>query len=184
MTITTLSRAQCGLAAPHGATPLHLPRVGITFHRSGGKSLGNENFGEWWRNIQRYHQDVRGYSDVAYNRGITETGVVLEGRSLDVQGAHASSDGQVANRTHWGVCLLGGEGEWGDVTAGTFEAMKFVIFTLQLEANKRGATKPLEIRDHKSWMQEGGTATSCPGDFMRIAVNYFRARAGQPPLKN
>ena len=55
------------------------------------------------REIQRLHQQQRGFADVGYHFMIDARGVIFEGRPVNVRGAHVGGH----NTGAVGVCLLG-----------------------------------------------------------------------------
>ncbi len=55
------------------------------------------------RAIQRYHQDVKGWNDIAYSYLISGSGTIYEGRGAGVRGAHTAGHNGVSHA----VCVLG-----------------------------------------------------------------------------
>ena len=55
------------------------------------------------RAIQRYHQDVKGWNDIAYSYLISGSGRVYEGRGPGVRGAHTAGHNGVSHA----ICVLG-----------------------------------------------------------------------------
>ena len=55
------------------------------------------------RAIQRYHQDVRGWNDIAYSYLISGSGTVYEGRGVGVSGAHTKGHNSISHA----ICVLG-----------------------------------------------------------------------------
>lgn len=161
--MTFYSRADWG-ARPYKGTPTYVPpsdRKRFVAHYSTGQELGVEDCAQWVRNIQKFHQDGRGWDDIGYNFLVCKHGDVWEGRGWTVQGAHAPG----ANRDGYGVCFLGNDDPGvEDVTPearASFRAM-------YSEAVKRsGSLAAIGHRDVKS--------TACPGDEL-----YTWIKAGLP----
>lgn len=129
-------------------------RTGFTVHYSAGPTTQTP------RQIQDFHMDSRGWSDVGYNFLVDKDGRVYEGRGWLTVGAHAAPH----NTTHIGVCFIGQD---GDATA----AAKRSIRALYDEANRR-AGKTLSRTWHGGL---SGNSTSCPGADLRSWV-----QAGMP----
>lgn len=55
------------------------------------------------RNIQKYHQDVKGWHDIGYNFLVAYTGDVYEGRGWGIIGAQALN----YNDKSMGICFIG-----------------------------------------------------------------------------
>jgi len=53
--------------------------------------------------IKQWHVNERGWSDIGYHFVIRRTGVIEQGRSIKIQGAHCLGQ----NRDSLGVCLIG-----------------------------------------------------------------------------
>lgn len=103
------------------------------------------------RNIQRFHQDARGWNDVAYNWLVCHHGHVYEGRGWDVMSAATFG----VNDRSQAVCFLGGDVKnRDDVTVPGREA-------LADRANDALARYgvDLHIGGHREYV-----STSCPGE--------------------
>lgn len=129
-------------------------RTGFTVHYSAGPTSQTP------RQIQNFHMDVRGWSDVGYNFLVDTDGTAYEGRGWLGIGAHAAPH----NTSHIGVCFIGRD---GDATA----AAKNTIRALYDEAVRR-AGRTLSKTYHGGL---SGNSTSCPGADLRAWV-----RSGMP----
>jgi hypothetical protein len=129
----------------------------ITVHHSTGATFGPpaEEI-VWVRAIQREHQDVRGYADIAYNALVSASGRIYEGRDNRIVGAHALSNANLANRTSLGVCFLGNGDE---LTADAKAAFRVYVYVASAFAH-RG----LPRLGHRDWSHNGGIATYCPSN--------------------
>ncbi len=124
-------------------------RTGFTVHYSAGPTSQTP------RQIQNYHMDGNGWSDVGYNFLVDKSGTAYEGRGWLGVGAHAAPH----NTSHIGVCFIGRD---GDATP----AAKATIRALYDEACKR-AGRTLSKTYHGGLP---GNSTSCPGAELRAWV--------------
>jgi peptidoglycan hydrolase-like protein with peptidoglycan-binding domain len=129
-------------------------RRGFTVHYSAGPSSQTP------RAIQNYHMDSRGWWDIGYNFLVDTYGRVYVGRGFDVEGSHATS----YNRSHIGMCFIGGNGQ-------ATPAAKRAFVAVYLEACSR-AGRMLSKTFHGGL---AGHATACPGADLRGWV-----QAGMP----
>lgn len=140
----------------HLAVDAHGDRVGITWHWTGaGGRLFRPSPFERLRAIQEDHF-ARGYGDIAYNGGFDIDGNVFALRDPHWVGAHALSNGNVANAETLGFVFL--EDERG-LTAGGVGPMELMTFLFELRYKH-----PPRYWGHRDWAQDGGTPTACPGD--------------------
>ncbi|MFD5411294.1 N-acetylmuramoyl-L-alanine amidase [Streptomyces nojiriensis] len=124
-------------------------RTGFTVHYSAGPTT------QTVRQIQNYHMDSNGWSDIGYNFLVDDTGRIFEGRGWYVQGAHATGH----NTSHIGVCFIG---EDGDATPRALSAIR----ALYKQANQL-AGRTLAQTWHGGL---SGNSTSCPGSALRAWV--------------
>jgi hypothetical protein len=146
-------RSSWGAKPPKG-TPTIVPapeRERVVVHYSTGQELGRKDSAEWVREIQRYHQDNRGWDDIGYNFLVDAGGRIFEGRGWDVQGSHCPG----WNRSGIGVCFLGND-DPGTQDA-TPEARRSIraIF----DAAQARFRRPLAMNGHRD-----NRLTACPGD--------------------
>ncbi|MFE0699493.1 peptidoglycan-binding protein [Streptomyces sp. NPDC058872] len=143
-------RAEWGARPPREVTPVGTgSRTGFTVHYSDGPT--NQTV----RQIQNYHMDSHGWSDIGYNFLVDADGRIFEGRGWYVQGAHAYGH----NVSHIGVCFIG---EDGDATERAYSSIR----ALYDQAN-RLAGRTLTMTYHGGLP---GNATSCPGSQLRTWV--------------
>lgn len=148
-----ISRAEWGARKPKSrSTTTWAARREFIVHYSEGPTS------QTVRQIQNFHMDSRGWSDVGYNFLVDVKGRIYEGRGWLVQGSHAPGH----NTSGIGVCMIGRDGDATD-------AAKRSIRWLYDEAVRRkgGTLKALGHRDVY--------ATSCPGNELHAWV-----RAGMP----
>lgn len=135
------ARAVPRIPGPVKYTTMHYngPRVGITPRHS------HEVCRRFWRMIQAFHMDDRGWSDIAYNTGSCPHGFVLAGRGKYVRSAaNGTNEG---NNTAYANMLLVGESE--EPTQDMYKAARE-------SARLLGAP---QLVPHSFWK-----GTGCPGD--------------------
>lgn len=140
---------------PHAiATPT--PRLWL--HHTAGNERGKAGM----RNIQRFHQETRGWSDIAYSLVVDPDDLTIyEARGIGIAGGHTKGD----NTHSHAICVMGnfdnehpspgllrlladlirhgrGQGWWGDLTGGHRNAP--------------------------------GASTSCPGRHLQAAIPEIR----------
>jgi hypothetical protein len=149
--IKIVSRETWGAAPPRGRLlPVDWPRnVDLWVHHTTGSRSQTP------KQIQAFHQNVRGWVDVGYAYLIDYEGVIYEGRGYEVWGAHSPGKNHQPS-----VALIGDYSK-----TPPSDAMHRSVYALKdhlLAGNLRG---------HRE-----NTATSCPGDAaMAKVVN------GPPP---
>jgi len=125
--------------------------------------------------LQRIHQERRDpepWADIGYHFLIDRAGRVIQGRSLDIQGAHAGGQANVGNI---GVCLLGnfesqpGRGPDYAVaqapTAAQLQALEELVEQLR---------RRYRIPRSQVWPHSHFRKTECPGTVLRHWVEEYR----------
>jgi len=125
------------------------------------------------RQIQRMHFQ-RGWADLGYHYLIDRAGRVMEGRSIEVQGAHAGNSD--ANRGNVGIALLGNfesQPERGpeytkvqEPTAAQMEALDALVNELMARHS---------ISNKEIWAHDHFRETECPGPKLRSWVTVKRS---------
>ncbi|NUV39994.1 peptidoglycan recognition protein [Streptomyces sp. CAI-24] len=147
--LNIVSRGSWGARAPKSVVKVPASeRRGFVVHYSAGPSS------QTVRQIQNYHMDSNGWSDIGYNFLVDTAGRIHEGRGWNNEGAHTSG----YNRSHIAVCFIGRD---GDAT----KAVKISIRSLYEKANTVfGRTLS------KTYHSALGS-TSCPGNELRSWVS-------------
>lgn len=122
-------------------------------HYSTGQELGREDCAQWVREIQQFHINGNGWSDIGYNELICKHGDRFEGRGLHVQGAHAGNP--ASNIAGYGVCFMGND-DPGVVDLTAVVQNAFILSRTRAEREFGHVLKARGHRDFKS--------TACPGD--------------------
>lgn len=175
------TREQCGLYTPNtGRLGSRTDLVtSLTLHCTG--STVRDPLAKW---LQIQQLAMAGqlpsgdrYGDHPYNYGLVldgaHAGAILPGRDLRWKGAHATSTGNIANRTSVGIAIIG-NGE--TFTAAADKALAVLIFVLAFGTYKRG----LQIFDHLDWAGDGGIPTACPGRAVIAKADALRKHVRPP----
>lgn len=151
-----VGRTEWGARPPRSAAPPIRPS-GITIHWEGPPmgSYGHYGCKGKVREIQRFHMDNRGWSDVAYTALVCRHGDVFVGRGPNRRTAANGSN--AGNTAHLAVCVLMGQGD--TLAAAALAGVRDAIEWLRRE----GAGH--EVRPHSYWRP-----TACPGDELRHAI--------------
>lgn len=130
-----LSRAAIGLDPPRSISRRIWPeRGGVAFHHGGYDVpiLSHAGCLATWRLWQDFHQDGRGWVDLAYTLGVCPHGYVLAGRGVGIRtAANGTNDG---NDRFYAICGIVGARQ--DVSPAMLEA--FVWATAELRAAGAG----------------------------------------------
>lgn len=153
-----ITRKEWGAVPPESVNRTAMAnRTGFMVHYSAASATQSV------RDIQRFHMETRGWSDIGYNFLVRSTdGTIYEGRGWDVIGAHAAGH----NVENIGVCVIGAD---RDGVRDVSDAARAAVAWLYAEANRR-AGRQLARRVHRDV-----GATQCPGDELAGWV-----RAGMP----
>lgn len=143
---STLGRQATPRTHPIGATK------GVTIHWEGPHmgSFPHSQCAAKVRGIEKFHEETRGWADLAYSGIVCPHGYVFEGRGIGTMtAANGNSD---TNDDWYALCFLGGQGDpfTAEAQAGLIEGVQW----LRSEGDAGPAVNG--HRDHK--------ATECPGD--------------------
>lgn len=167
-----VTRAEAGLRPPKSVSRNVDPSLGgLAVHHGNAGTAGlpthrHDKCVERWRGWQRFHQDDRGWSDIAYSFGVCDHGYVLAGRGLGVRtAANGTDDG---NDRFLAACWL----NWTETpTPACLDAFEWAILTVRKAGGGR-AVKP-----HRTIK-----TTECPGDYLaRHALAQWDGRTVSPP---
>ena len=152
-------RSGWGAADPRGKpVPIPTPVRDLFLHHSVTPDNGPESV----RAIQKFHQETRGWADIAYSALYSPRHrVFFEGRGFGIAGAHTRNH----NRTSHAVCVLGNY----DVT----RPPAHVIDDLAEFARWHGtAWGPNQFQGHRDV-----GATACPGQHLYAMMRDINLRA-------
>lgn len=162
---TWVTRQQCGLAAPD-TSRLSVRSdkiVGVTKHHTGGSAPRSPHDSlRLWRDLQAQAMSGNNvnhtrYGDIEYNAGFDDFGQILVGRDNRWNGAHATSNGNLANRLTLGLAYLGDNSP----TPQALAAMHAYIYVASY-----GIGHAAWVLGHQDWIKAGGIATACPGSVL------------------
>lgn len=156
-----VTRAQWG-ARPRKGNPTPLRPTGATAHWEGPRmgTFSHDACPSKVRQIQAFHMDDRGWSDIAYNALVCPHGYVFEGRGPGVRSAANGTDD--GNGADVAVCYLSGEGD--PFTAEGQAAMADAMHWLSPGGQRHA---------HRDWKP-----TACPGDTIAAWAHSPAARSG------
>jgi hypothetical protein len=156
ITVKIISRDSWG-AKPNKTKFSKLGEVkGLVVHWSAYPvAIGNQAEMDQCKQIQRLHQEDRGWNDVAYNFLVGDTGQIYEGRGFGnrsaAQGGNSRQEINYNNKHYVAVCWLGGSKPTDKPSDKAVESVKWLY-------EQVGG----ELRPHSSFKQ-----TDCPGDAWR-----------------
>lgn len=161
-----ITRKQWGARAPKNVSRLGSTR-GVKVHYEGdhiSTALATDHrlCASQVRNIQTFHMDTRGWSDIAYNALVCPHGSVYVGRGPHVL---CAANGPGLNFGHYAVCGLVGDSGLTQPSPAMLNGIRDAIEWLRAEG---GAGS--EIKGHRD-----GYSTSCPGEPL-----YAWVRKGAP----
>lgn len=182
-----ISRKAWGATPPKGGN-LHLGKVSsFVVHHAAGYEDNGTNGAAKIRQIQRLHQDDRGWNDIGYHFIIDSVGKIYQGRSFMDPRLKLSDQPRLSRGAHVfeknlgriGICLLGNfqpnSGTKQHPTEDALQSLHGLIAFLKDAYNPTGDphTNPAVAgkligghRDYKS--------TSCPGDILYKIVEEMR----------
>jgi hypothetical protein len=155
MGINWVTRAAWNAARPSGSENRYgAVRYGIAVHWSGSDCRDRDHkfCAADVRGIQRYHQQNKGWADIAYNYLICSHGYTFVGRGE--QAASAAQGTTAGNATYVAVCFLQGP---HDVFSGPAEG-QFLFLRQYLRQRKV---------QERVWPHLRFTTTECPGPILR-----------------
>lgn len=148
-----VSRSEMNMLSPTGVSHNITPEQGgcAVHHGGPGPKPAPTTLAkaiEVWKGWQEYHMKKKGWNDIAYTLGISQTGHVLAGRGIGVRTAAQGSD--MGNDDYYAVVWIGGGGD--KPTQAALDAFDWAILHLR---NKGRAGD--RVRPHKDF-----TGTTCP----------------------
>lgn len=151
-----ITRAEWGARPPNGALTPQTVVTEIFIHHTVYPALAQDasraEEAARMRDLQRFHQDSRGYTDVAYQLIVFPSGRVYEGRPSGFQGAHTLNH----NSTGKAVCF-DGNFEESEPTHAAIQAARAAAATL-------GPNCP--IKPHSAVFPTG-----CPGKNVKAILS-------------
>jgi hypothetical protein len=185
-----ITRQEWGARAPNGNYTQTLLNNKLTLHHAAGWPAANIQEGKQAvKEIQDFHIDGRGWTDIAYHFLVDDAGNIYQGRPETVQGAHT----YMYNEGNIGLCVLGCFDPPYEVSAGipchqylTDEARDAVVHLFAWLIETYGYANADILKGHRDYYDY--ERTSCPGQNihqllpeLRNEINEF-VKFGGPPF--
>lgn len=154
MAVVIESNATVGIQTPNASSAN--TTKGVVVHYPGAPTLAlgaHETCRKQVQNWDRQHRN-QGWNGIGYNYLVCHHGIVLTGRGINKQGAHAPG----ANSTHVGVQLM--VANPNDATAAQLKGFRDLLVWL-----KARGVNTNNITGHRDWSN-----TSCPGNILQGRV--------------
>lgn len=172
-----ITRAEWGARAPgrYSSTgqlveAQPLVRFNLPAHRCYVHHTATEQHGaQGVRDIQRFHQNSRGWKDIAYTYLVDDDGTIYEGRGHQYIGGHTAGE----NSTSHAICLLGDF----DTRPPTPDAIEALADLARHGVNNRWWAPVFP--GHRD---SAGAQTACPGSYLYAWLPAVRAAIANPPV--
>lgn len=164
-----LTRADWLARPPTGPITPRPPSMltGTVVHHEAADPPLDADFAELVASIQRFHQQTRGWADIAYNLLVWHDGTVAYGRAAGVRGAHTVSPvGGDWNLFTLGVCVVGNGDDPAYVTDAAWDS---VLWAWGLGMWGSGGRATGFLTHH-----ETGSPTHCAGDALQDRMDGLR----------
>lgn len=156
-----VSRAEWGARAPKSRRTIATPTPRLWIHHTAGGEHGAAGV----RQIQRFHMDSRGWSDIAYSFLVDDDGTIYEGRGVGIAGGHTQGD----NSSSHAICLMGNFENEQPTDAALDSAAHLAAYGRQ-----------------QGWWHDvtgghrdaPGASTACPGRHLQAVLDRIRSYDG------
>lgn len=126
------------------------------------------------RQIQAFHMDTRGWSDIAYNFCVDDDGTIYEGRGAFAAGGHTKGD----NTTSHAICIMGNT-HARDLTQAQVNSIAWLVREGYVEGWWVAPKITGLHRDAQAWGYSPYNGTACAGDFAAARLDEINAIASQ-----
>lgn len=116
-----------------------------------------------WREVQAYHMDNRGWTDIAYTKGVAQSGDSLQGRGWERQGG---ATGPPYDSTSHSICAIGNFEEEHP----TPNLLEGIARLIRNGIDKGYLSSNVAVRAHKD-----AAATACPGRHLVAELDRIEA---------
>jgi len=166
--VQLVTRAEWGARPPRYVNRIATPTPELWLHHTAG--AGDDGPADV-RDIQDYHMDVKGWSDIAYSYLVDDDGTVYQGRGAGVAGGHTEGHNTISHA----ICAMG-----------NYETQ--TVGPVLLDAIRRlGAAG----RDRRWWpgrftgghRDASGASTACPGRLLYAQLPNLAFPTSPPPLE-
>lgn len=131
------------------------------------------------RDIQRFHMDTKGWSDIAYSYCVDTDGKIYEGRGARVAGGHTKGD----NTTSHAICLMGNF-ENHDLTPAQVESVGWLVRYGHLSGWWTTPKITGTHRDAQAWGYSPYNGTLCAGKYAQARLTEINAIAAGAPAQS
>lgn len=170
--VSIISRESWGAADRRSRFTIPLPSRELWLHHSAG-AYDSGVTGIWQddvRQIQSFHQNTKGWSDIAYSFLVAPNGDIFEGRGAGVAGGHTAG----RNRISHAICWIGDYHTISTPTDVQIEATAALV----AYGHDQGWWPAQITGGHR---EAPGAATACPGDRLMGAIPEINQRAAATP---
>lgn len=166
------SRDRCGLRSPRRALANRGQLRGASFHHGGAIGAPRYRFAHaaaTWREFQRFHQDVRGWLDIAYTFGIDGFGRLYAGRPVDKLPAAVEN-----HNTGTITFVFLQDGDRYRLTPLQRRTLK-ILFEKGIPERGIPPLKTVDCRGHQEY--PGHYSNACPGQHIMRHLRWRRLRS-------
>lgn len=158
MDIDIVTREEWGARPPKRRHAISIPTKELWLHHSAGNELGAAGV----RQIQNFHMDGRGWSDIAYSFLVDQVSLrVFEGRGAGVAGGHTKGHNTISHA----ICVMGNF----DNTKPTQKLIDRIAELVQY-GHDRGWWPDRLTGGHRDV-----SATACPGELLYNKIHTINA---------
>lgn len=154
-----VTRREWGARPARSRHAIATPTPRLWLHHAAGEFSGAGGV----RQIQAFHMDTRGYSDVAYSFLVDDDGTVFEGRGVGIAGGHTKGDNTLSHA----ICALGNY-ENREPGPRLIDA----IAELAAHGYRQGWWSDSFTGGHRD---APGAQTACPGRYLQSCLPEIRA---------
>lgn len=158
-----IRRAEWRARAPKRRLEIPTPTPELWLHHSVTGASGD--LAAIVRQIQAYHMDSKGWSDIAYSFLVGPDGSIYEGRGAGVAGGHTEGHNKISHA----ICAIGNYDSLWPPTA-----MLDAIAWLVAHGHAQGWWPAQITGGHR---QASGASTACPGRHLMTALPDINAKA-------
>lgn len=170
--LPVIERSAWGAKPPKDGYSAHRPDRFTQHHSEGRRPLTLEQSLAEVRFIQDFHQNGRGWNDIAYHFLVDLEGRVFRGRPVEAVGAHVAND----NKGNVGVCFMGSHHPPKNDPVTSEQIAASARIGRWLQASYK--VTPETLKGHRDRGQ-----TDCPGDILYALLPRIKAEwKGGAPL--
>lgn len=156
--VNIVSRHAWRARSPKRRAYIKTPTAELWWHHFASEHHGPQGM----RDIQSFHMDTKGWTDIAYSFCVDDDGTIYEGRGVGVAGGHTANRNSISHA----ICLMG-----------NFQNRPVPRAALQSCAAlaAHGIDSGWWVGWTSGHRNAPGASTACPGDFAMRALPDLRA---------